>query len=251
MPGSTLHPLTLHRHRGPAELGEAVGRHAADHVVGLLAEQSSVRVMLAAAPSQEATLATLVSDLRIDFSRVEAFHMDDYLGLDRRAPQGFANWLEQRVVRPTGGALRLHRIDTSLPPAAAATAYAQTMGSEDFDLVLLGLGQNAHLAFNDPPADFDHPDAAAVVALDEASRRQQVQEGHFPELTAVPTHAVTVTVPRLLATRCLIASVPGRAKRRAVAATVRAGLDPMVPGTALKLHPDAHLYIDEEAGADV
>lgn len=248
---AALHSLTVHRHSGPVELGQAAGRHAADQLAALLAEQDSVRVMLGAAPSQEATLAALVADPRIDFSRVEAFHMDDYLGLDADAPQGFANWLVERVVRPTGGALRLHRMDTSLEPAEAAAAYAEVMGAEDFDLVLCGLGQNAHLAFNDPPADFDHPDAAAVVALDEVSRQQQVDEGHFPDLAAVPTHAVTVTIPRLLAARCLIASVPGRAKRRAVTATVRGELDPMVPGTALKLHPDAHLYVDEEAGADV
>lgn len=248
---AALHPLTVHRHPGPVELGQAAGRHAADQLAALLADQDSVRVMLGAAPSQEATLAVLVADPRIDFSRVEAFHMDDYLGLDSDAPQGFANWLVERVVRPTGGALRLHRMDTSLEPAEAAAAYAEVMGAEDFDLVLCGLGQNAHLAFNDPPADFDHPDAAAVVALDEVSRQQQVDEGHFPDLAAVPTHAVTVTIPRLLAARCLIASVPGRAKRRAVTATVRGELDPMVPGTALKLHPDAHLYVDEEAGADV
>ncbi|WP_147917072.1 6-phosphogluconolactonase [Ruania zhangjianzhongii] len=248
---AALHPLTLHRHRGAAELGQAAGRHAADLLAELLAQQDSVRVMLGAAPSQEATLATLVANSRIDFSRVHAFHMDDYLGLDPGAPQGFANWLADRVVRPTGGRLRLHRMDTSMEPAAAAAAYEQAMGTADFDLVLLGLGQNAHLAFNDPPADFDHPRAAAVVALDQVSRQQQVDEGHFPDLAAVPTHAVTVTIPRLLAARTLIASVPGRAKRRAVTATVHGEPDPLVPGTALKLHPDAHLYVDEEAGADV
>lgn len=248
---TTLHPLTLHRHPGPAELGQAAGRHAGDVLAELLAHQDRVRVMLGAAPSQQATLATLVADPRIDFSRVEAFHMDDYLGLDPGAPQGFANWLAERVVAPTGGALTLHRIDTSLAPEAAAEAYAETMGTEGFDLVLCGLGQNAHLAFNDPPADFHHPSAAAVVVLDQISRQQQVDEGHFPDLAAVPTHAVTVTIPRLLAARTVIASVPGRAKRRAVTATVHGELDPMVPGTALKLHPDAHLYVDEEAGADV
>ena len=246
-----LHPLTLHRHAGPAELGQAAGRHAADLLADRLTQQDTVRVMLGAAPSQEATLATLVADPRIDFSRVQAFHMDDYLGLDPGAPQGFANWLVDRVVRPTGGALRLHRMDISMEPADAAAAYEQAMGTGDFDLVLLGLGQNAHLAFNDPPADFDHPRAAAVVALDRVSRQQQVDEGHFPHVEAVPTHAVTVTIPRLLAARTVIASVPGRAKRRAVTATVHGELDPLVPGTALKLHPDAHLYVDEEAGADV
>ncbi|WP_277049602.1 6-phosphogluconolactonase [Ruania albidiflava] len=118
------------------------------------------------------------------------------------------------------------------PVLASWYAYAQLMGTEDFDVVLLGLGQNAHLAFNDPPAHFEHPQAAPVVALDELSRQQQVDEGHFPDLAAVPTHAVTVTIPRLLATRHIIASVPGPAKRWAVTATVRSEPDPNVPGTA-------------------
>ena len=248
---TVTHPLALHRLPGPGELGRAAGRHAADLLVDRLAEQDTVRVMLGAAPSQEATLATLVADPRIDFARVQAFHMDDYLGLDARAPQGFANWLVERVVRPTGGALQLNRMDTSLHPEAAAAAYERVMGSEVFDLVLCGLGQNAIFAINDPPADFDHPRAAAVVALDQVSRQQQVDEGHFPDLAAVPSHAVTVTIPRLLAARHLIASVPGQAKRHAVAATVHGEPDPMVPGTALKLHPEAHLYVDEESGADV
>ena len=247
----TVNSLSVHRCAGPRQLGVEAGRHAATLLAERLEQQSTVRVMLAAAPSQEHTLAALVADPRIDFTRVEAFHMDDYVGLPPEAPQGFANWLVHRVVFPTDGALRLHRIDTSLPPEAAAAAYAQLMGAEDFDLVLLGLGQNAHLAFNDPPADFEHPHAAAVVALDELSRRQQVDEGHFPDLAAVPTHAVTVTIPRLLATRHMIASVPGSAKRWAVTSTVRRAPDPSVPGTALKLHPDAHLYVDEESGADV
>jgi N-acylglucosamine 2-epimerase len=256
-PMVAIHPLHVHRFETAAEMGSAAGHHAVDILEDVLAHQPRARVMLAAAPSQEHTLATLVAtrsarkEAGIDFSRIDFFHMDDYLGLDPDAPQGFGNWLDKRVVQATGGAAQLHRIDTQLEPEDAAARYAETMGDEPFDLVLLGLGVNAHIAFNDPGADFSRPEAAAVVELDQESRRQQVDEGHFPSLADVPSRAITVTVPRLLHASHMIASVPTSAKRAAVTATVTNPPDPAIPGTALKLHPDAHLYVDKEAGADV
>ncbi|MFC0674601.1 6-phosphogluconolactonase [Brachybacterium hainanense] len=248
----TLHDLAVHHLTSPEALGRAAGAHAARLLRETLAERPRARVMLAAAPSQAQTLAALVAAEDLDFSRLDLFHMDDYLGLPPDAPQGFGNWLARHVMDPTAGAPRFHRITTQgLAPEEAARAYEQEMGEEPFDLVLLGLGVNAHLAFNDPPADFTTPRGALVVSLDMTSRRQQRDEGHFPTLDAVPERAITVSVPRLLHARHMIASVPTAAKRTAVTATVRSGLDPRVPGTALKLHPDAHLYVDGEAGADV
>jgi glucosamine-6-phosphate deaminase len=229
-----------------AELGRRAAARAAAQIRRALGERRHARVMLAAAPSQSATLAALAQAEGIDWSRVELFHMDEYVGLPAHAPQGFANWLESEFVRHVPGAV-FHRIDPGAEPEAECARYEALLGDEQFDLVLLGLGVNGHLAFNDPPADFADPRGVRVVALDDTSRRQQVDEGHFPTFADVPTHAVTVTIPRLLDAAVLVASVPGKAKRTAVAQTLGEPVGPMHPGTALRTHPDVSLYLDAES----
>ncbi|MFC4555199.1 6-phosphogluconolactonase [Georgenia faecalis] len=241
------YPLQVHAYRTKAELGRAAGAHAARHLREVIAQAGAARVMLAAAPSQDATLAALAEAEDIDFSRVTFFHMDDYVGLDPDAPQGFGNWLERNFISTLAQRPTFHRLDAAAEPEAAAAAYADLMGTEPFDLLLCGLGVNGHLAFNDPGADLADPRAVRVVEMDEVSRRQQHDEGHFPTLSAVPLRAMTVTIPRLLASDLVICSVPGAPKRAAVAATLDREPTSEVPGTALKLHPDAHLYLDEEA----
>ena len=172
--------------------------------------------------------------------------MDDYIGLSTDAPQGFGNWLDRTFFTHVTGAT-FHRIDTTQDPDQAATRYAEVLGDEPFDVTLCGLGVNGHLAFNDPPADFHDQQKARVITLDEVSRQQQLDEGHFPDLASVPTNAITVTIPRLLNAGHLICSVIGAQKRQAVINTIDNDPDPELPGTALKLHPDAHLYVDREA----
>lgn len=245
----TLHPITVHRHADPTALGHAAGARAAELIAEAIGARGSARVMLAAAPSQSATLDRLArADL--DFSRIAFFHMDDYVGLSADAPQGFGNWLQARFLSRLPGDPVFHRIDTSLPAAESAAAYSTTMGDEPFDVTLCGLGVNGHLAFNDPPADFADPLPARPVSLDGTSRRQQVDEGHFPDVDAVPAHAITVTIPRLLATRHVICSVPGAQKRQAVIESLTRDPDPMFPGTALHTHPDAHLYVDADSAPE-
>ncbi|WP_217182789.1 6-phosphogluconolactonase [Streptomyces sp. AC495_CC817] len=250
----TLHPLTVHRHSDPAALGRAAGDRAAALIADAIASRGEARVMLAAAPSQSATLDRIAS-ADLDFSRVTFFHMDDYLGLAADAPQGFGNWLEAGFLSRLSGEPTFHRIDPSLPAAESAASYAEAMGEEPFDVTLCGLGVNGHLAFNDPPADFSDPLAARPVTLDDTSRRQQVDEGHFPDVETVPAQAITVTIPRLLNARHVICSVPGAPKRQAVIDTLEHEPDPRFPGTALHTHPDVHLYVDAgsapEGGGDV
>lgn len=243
----TLHPIHLHVHDTVEEMGSAAGDRAAQLIREALAAKGSARVMLAAAPSQAATLRTLAAAEDLDFSAVTFFHMDDYIGLPLDAPQGFGNWLETNFLsllptRPT-----FHRIPVDQAPAAAAEGYAATMGDAPFDVLLCGLGVNAHLAFNDPPANFTDPQATRVITLDQVSRRQQTDEGHFPTVDDVPEQAVTVTIPRLLDSAHVVCSVPGPEKRDAVTRTLALEPTPDVPGTALKTHPDVHLYVDADA----
>lgn len=226
----------------PSQLGVLAATHAARVIQDRLASVSRIRVMLAAAPSQMATLTHLSAQV-VDWSRVDLFHMDDYCGLDAEAPQAFGNWLESNFVTRVS-AVTFTRIALSDNPENDARRYAVELGDAPFDLVLLGLGVNGHLAFNDPPADLDTTDPVRVVELDSACRQQQVDEGHFPSVDRVPTHAITVTIPRLLNTAVVIGSIPGAAKREAVLNTLCKPVGPSYPSTALRWHPDVTLYLD-------
>lgn len=243
------HPIDLHIHASTTEMGQAAGAHIGALLRDALATKDRVRVMLAAAPSQSATLEALAAE-DFDASRVEFLHMDDYLGLAHDAPQAFGNWLERHFISRLRSP-RFYRIDVTAAPEESAHAYAELMGEEPFDVVLCGLGVNGHLAFNEPPADFYDDARARVVELDETSRRQQVDEGHFPSVDAVPSHAITVTIPRLLNAEHIVCSVPGAEKADAVLQTLTRDITPEMPGTALHLHEDAHLYVDTDSAPDM
>lgn len=243
---TTDYPLAIHALPTAQEMGAAAAGAAATTLREAIAEKGRARLMLAAAPSQSATLKSLAAAEGIDFSAIDCFHMDDYVGLRPDAPQGFGNWLEHELFAlVTPGSFR--RIDVTADPEAAAAAYREAMGQESFDVTLCGLGVNGHLAFNDPPADFSDPLSARVVELDLVSRQQQLDEGHFPTLEAVPEHAITVTIPRLLNARRIVASVPTAVKRQAVHDAVNQPISGAHPGTALRTHPDVHLFVDAEA----
>lgn len=239
------HPLTVHAHPTLDEMGAAAARAAAPVLRDAISRRGGARLMLAAAPSQSATLHALAAE-DIDFSAIDCFHMDDYIGLAPDAPQGFGNWLEHELFRRVTPR-SFHRIDVTADPEQAASSYRETMGDEPFDVTLCGLGVNGHLAFNDPPADLEDPLTARVVELDLVSRRQQVDEGHFSSVDEVPAHAITVTIPRLLHARRIVVSVPTAVKRQAVHDAVHQPISGNHPGTALRTHPDVHLFVDQEA----
>lgn len=226
-----------------AAMGAAAAADVAAELRARLAEQDGVRVVFAAAPSQSDMLDRLVAAPGIDWTRVTAFHMDEYLGLPPDAPARFANWLDRAIFTRVPFA-EVHRID----PEAGATPYAKVLAEAPVDIVCLGIGQNGHLAFNDPPvADLDDPEDVKVVELDRTCRQQQVDDGAFPAFADVPTHAITLTIPRLLDARRLFCVVPGAAKRHAVDRALRAPISTADPATALRTHPDVTLYLDAEA----
>jgi glucosamine-6-phosphate deaminase len=240
------YPIAVSVHPTREALGLAAGVLAARHLRVALEQQPHATVMFAAAPSQAATLAALATEPDVDWSRVSSFHMDEYLGLDPEAPQGFGIWLERSFVSRVPS-LTFNRMRVAGDPQVDAEAYASRLPEGPFDVVLLGLGVNGHLAFNDPPARLDDPQDTRVVELDDVSRRQQVDEGHFATVEDVPRRAITVTIPRLLRARHIVASVPGAEKRDAVRATLTAVIGPDHPGTALRTHPDVTLFLDEES----
>jgi len=234
-----------------AALGDMAGAHAADRLRGLLAAQARVRVIFAAAASQVETLARLAREPGIDWARVEAFHLDEYVGLPPGHPQGFGQWLQDRiwdVVRPG----RVERMDGGNPagPDAEAARYGALLADGGIDLALLGIGENGHVAFNDPHvADFHDPLVVKPVHIDETSRRQQVRDGAFERFEDVPTLALTVTMSTLLASRVVTLAVPGPQKAAAVAATLDGPISTTCPASAMRDHPDATLFLDEAAAS--
>ncbi|HEY3506510.1 MAG TPA: glucosamine-6-phosphate deaminase [Actinocatenispora sp.] len=242
--------LATHVRPDRAAAGRAAGLAVAELLRRLLAEQPTVRVAFAAAPSQDDMLATLSTVDGLDWSRVEAFQLDDYAGLAVTHPGTFASYLRAHLfdaVRP--GQVRL--MAPGDDPAGAAARYADLLAAAPLDLVCLGIGENGHLAFNDPPdADRDDPQPVRVVRLDPRSRQQQVNDGCFATLAEVPTTAVTLTLPTLLAARHLVCVVPGERKRAAVRAALSGPIGPDSPASYLRTHPAAALYLDTAAAGE-
>jgi glucosamine-6-phosphate deaminase len=229
-----------------------MGRAAADHVAArlrvLLAAQPTVRAVFAAAASQEDFLAALVQADGIDWSRVVAFHLDEYVGLALGDPRSFGKWLDQHIfalVRPG----RVELMNGGAPdPRAECARYGGLLADGGLDLALIGIGENGHLAFNDPHvADFDDPYPVKPVEIDDMSRHQQVRDGAFPDFEAVPRLAMTVTMSAILASRAISVVVPGPHKAAAVARTLDGPIETACPASALRRHPDAVLFVDEAA----
>ena len=243
VPGSPLVRVFDDRH--------AMGRAAADDVAAelrqRLARQSGVRMVFAAAPSQQEMLDRLAAADGVDWTRVTAFHMDEYLGLPEHAPERFAQWLRTAVFDRLPFAA-VHTIEPGDDPDATAAAYAELLAEGPVDVVCCGIGQNGHLAFNDPPvADLDDPLDVKVVELDDACRRQQVDDECFARLEDVPRRAITLTIPRLLRADRIFCVVPGELKRDAVVNALTAPVSEEHPATALRTHPDVTLYVDAAA----
>lgn len=233
-------------------MGDAAGALAADHLRRLLSEKEEVNVIFAAAPSQNEMIEALVAAPGIDWHRVNAFHMDEYIGLPADAPQGFGNFLDNCLFSKVPFKA-VYRIDCSATDAAAECArYTALLKAFPTDLVCLGIGENGHIAFNDPGfALFDDPETVKVVLLDEVCRMQQVHDGCFASLSEVPTHALTLTVPTLANAPHLVCTVPAPTKREAVSKTVLGPVTEDVPATVMRGHSDCVMFCDADSGADL
>jgi glucosamine-6-phosphate deaminase len=238
-----------------ATMGAAAARHVLDYLDVQLLRQERVRVLFACAPSQDSFMAALVrfGELRrFPWARVEAMHMDEYVGLPADDRRSFRHYLKRHLLDHVDIG-RFYPIAAEDPDSAAvAGAYAAILEVAPIDLICLGIGENGHVAFNDPPvADFADPRLVKVVELDPDCRRQQVNDGCFARLDAVPRHALTVTVPVFLGARALSCVVPGARKAEAVRRTLNEPVGPACPATLLRAHPQARLFVDVEAGGGV
>jgi glucosamine-6-phosphate deaminase len=231
---------------------EALGAQAADHVAGrlraLLTSQAQVRVAFAAAASQSEFLDSLARADTLDWTRIQAFQLDEYIGLPRRDSRTFASWLDRHFfsrVQPG----RVEVLDGSTAdPAIEGKRYGTLIADGGLDLALVGVGDNGHVAFNEPSvADFRDPETVKLVDLDETSRLQQVRDGEFQLLASVPQRALTLTMSAILGSRAICAVVPGKAKAAAIASLLEGPISPQCPSSALRCHPDAVLFADADA----
>ncbi|MFD2671394.1 Gfo/Idh/MocA family protein [Marinicrinis sediminis] len=229
------------------EMGLSAAREAADVLRQLLREQERVRVVFAAAPSQLAFLQALKREPHIDWSRVTVFHMDEYVGLPATASSSFSQFLQEQIwedVRPG----EVHVIDGCNDPDEECARYSRLINAAPIDLICLGIGENGHIAFNDPPvADFKDPMIMKKVELDEACRQQQVNDGCFDKLDEVPRYALTLTVPTMMSGGRLFCIVPGERKHAAVRRMLTRAISTACPATILRRHPNCTLYADQAA----
>ena len=233
-----------------AEMGNAAARDIKAKIAQLLAEKREINMIFAAAPSQNEVLAALADDGQIEWNRVNAYHMDEYIGLSADAPQGFGNFLKAHIF---GRApfKSVHYIDcTTSDPEKEAARYEKLLGDNPPDIVVMGIGENGHIAFNDPPvADFKDARGAKVVKLDEVCRNQQVHDGCFARLEEVPKYAITLTVPTLVSAPWLFCIVPAKTKANAVKECLTGEIGEHCPASVLRLQENAVLYLDKDSAS--
>lgn len=231
-----------------SEMAAAAARDVVAALVDRLARQERVRMVFGAAPSQAEMLSALRAAPGIDWGRVVAFHMDEYIGLPEGAPQRFGQWLQAHIFGLPFAAA--HKIVPGADAEAEARRYEVLLNQAPIDFVCLGIGVNGHIAFNDPPAYFEDRRDVKVVDLDQVCRQQQVNDQCFVQLSDVPKQAVTLTIPRLLRADRLFCVVPTRAKRDAVRAALHGPITPDCPGSILRTHPNCTLYLDADSDPD-
>lgn len=227
-------------------MGVGAAAEATAYLKALLAEQPYVNIIFAAAPSQNEFLEAMASS-DVDWSRVNAFHMDEYIGLKKDAPQGFGNFLRKAIFDKVPFR-SVHYINGEISPDTACQEYATLLEQNPVDVVFMGIGENGHIAFNDPHvANFEDQECVKIVDLDEKCRQQQVNDGCFASLDKVPTHAITLTIPTLCRAKRLFCVVPAATKAWAVNQTINGDISERCPASVLRRHDNATLYVDNHS----
>jgi glucosamine-6-phosphate deaminase len=247
----TVDSLRVVVHEDRAQVGRAAARWVARAIAKREAERGRVNIVFAAAPSQNEFIASLIAHPEIDWSRVVGFHMDEYLGVGPDHPASFRRYLQERLFRLVGlsdDRLRLIPGEQADRPLQTCLAYEDVLLAEPTDIVCGGIGENGHLAFNDPPvADFQDPVLVKVIRLDQACRAQQLHDGGFDRIEDIPAHGYTLTIPALMAAPVVSIVVPGAKKAEAVLATLRGPIAEACPASVLRRHPGATLFLDRES----
>jgi glucosamine-6-phosphate deaminase len=224
-------------------LASAAADRAATIIRNSVAQRGLARIIAATGASQFEFLEALTSLPQIEWSRVEMFHLDEYVGIPDTHPASFCKYLRERLIDKAGVG-KYHLLNGMSDPAAVIRGVGQELRRAPIDVAFVGVGENGHLAFNDPPADFDTEESYAVVALDEACRRQQLNEGWFSSLEDVPKRAISMTIRQILKSREILCMVPDARKAQAVKNCFEGAISPVAPASALQNHAATTVYLD-------
>lgn len=234
------------------QMGKAAGEKAGEIIKNLLSQKEVVNIIFAAAPSQNEMLKTLVNTSDIEWERVNAFHMDEYIGLPADAPQGFGNFLKDRIFEKLPFKTVNYIDCTAKNIEAECERYSDLLKKNPVDIVLLGIGENGHIVFNDPHvADFNDPETVKSVSLDDICRQQQVNDGCFENIEHVPKYALTLTIPTLFSAKRLVCTVPAATKAWAVGRTVNGEINEECPATVMRNHNSAIMFCDSDSGSEL
>ena len=229
-------------------LGKAAAEQAARAIRNAIHERGQARIIAATAASQLEFLDALTKSPGIDWRNVEVFHLDEYIGLSIDHPGSFRKMLVEQLITKTG-ITRFHLLDGDADASDVIRRVGKALAAEPVDIAFLGIGENGHIAFNDPPADFETEEPYLIVTLDEACRRQQVGEAWFPDISQVPTHAISMSVRQILKSREILAVVPDTRKALAVKSCFAGEISPMAPASILRTHANATIYLDKNSAA--
>jgi len=235
-----------------SQMGDEAAHEVSKKIKELLLTREFVNIIFAAAPSQNEFLSSLSQQPGVEWSRVNAFHMDEYVGLDENAPQRFSQFLKERIFDKVPINKVYYINGNANDPHIECIRYSHLLKQYPTDIVCMGIGENTHIAFNDPHvADFNDPLGVKVVALDEVSRQQQVNDGCFEHIEDVPAFAITLTVPALLQANSIFCLVPGIKKASAIYYTINSEVNESYPSTSLRNHNNAILYLDKDSAAQL
>jgi glucosamine-6-phosphate deaminase len=231
------------------ELGQAAGHAAAALIRRSISEKGSANIILATGTSQFETLNQLISEPGINWGNVVMFHLDEYIGLPSTSKASFRNYLKERFTDKIPSLKAAHFINGEADADAECRRLADLIRKNPVDVALVGIGENGHLAFNDPPADFVTEQPYIIVSLDEACRRQQLGEGWFHTFADVPKQAITMSINQIVKSKHIICSVPDNRKAMAVKNTLQQAVSNLYPASILQVHPDCTFYFDEASAA--
>jgi glucosamine-6-phosphate deaminase len=228
--------------KDPSELGKEAAVYSAEILNRCIAEKGNARLLLSTGASQFDTLKALL-EMGIDWSRVEMFHLDEYIDLPDTHPASFRRYLRERFVSKIN-LKQVNFVNGEGNINKNIEELSKELGKEPIDLGLIGIGENAHIAFNDPPADFDMEKAYIIVNLNDSCKNQQVREGWFPDAGSVPKQAISMSVSQILKCRAIVSCVPYKVKAKAIKLTLENDVTNLIPATALKKHNNFMIFLD-------
>lgn len=231
-------------------LGNAAGLKASDILMRAISERGSANIILATGTSQFETISYLINERRIDWGKVTMFHLDEYIGLSETHPASFRKYLKERFISKVP-IKNYHLVNGEVDSILECERLSALILQHPIDVALVGIGENGHLAFNDPPADFTTDKPYIVVELDDACRRQQMGEGWFASLEEVPREAISMSVRQIMKSKAIVCSVPDKRKATAVKNTIEEKVSNMFPASILQDHPDCYLYLDRASASEL